>query len=123
MASTIFLDEENIRITKTELIISGRSTATEDVLDVSMSKEVPFGCLPNMFIGIGVLILLAGLVQGMLTIIVGGLIVAGAVIWYKKLPPTYYLLLETVHGKMRALDTKDKHKNKRVYDALKKALE
>lgn len=123
MASTIFLVEEDVTVTKTELIISGMSTATEDILDVSMRQEAPFGCLPNMFIGIGILALLAGLVQGMITIIVGGLIIAGGVTWYKRLPSTYYLLLDTVNGKMRTLDTKDKHKNKRVHDALKKALE
>ena len=123
MASTIYLDEDDVRVTKTELVISGTSTATKDVLGVSMRKEAPFGCLPNMFIGIGALVVLAGLVQGLLTIAVGGLIIAGAIIWYKRLPSTYYLLLDTVKGKVRILDTKDKDKNRRVHDALKKALE
>lgn len=122
MASTIYLDEDDTRVTKTELIISGVSTATKDILDVSLRKEEQFGCFPNALIIIGVLFVLAGIVGGLLTAAVGILIIAGGVIWYRRLPPTYYLLLDTVNGKMRTLDTKDKRKIERVRDALKQAF-
>ena len=123
MAKKVYLDEGGVKVTKAEFTISGQSIRIKDITGINLSKEQQLGCLPNALIGLGVLVALAGTIQGLLVLAVGIVIIAGGVVWYRRLDPTYYLLLNTVDGKMRTLDTRDRDRVERVHAALKKALD
>lgn len=124
MAAKVYLDEGDIRVTKAQLTISGQSIRIKDIVSVDLSKEEQLGCLPNTLIGLGVLVALAGFIlgQGLPVLAVGVIIIAGGVLWYRRLAPTYYLLLNTLEGKMRILDTGSRGRAERVHAALKEAL-
>ena len=124
LAAKVYLDEGDIRVTKAQLTISGQSIRIKDIVSVDLSKEEQLGCLPNTLIGLGVLVALAGFIlgQGLPVLAVGVIIIAGGVLWYRRLAPTYYLLLNTLEGKMRILDTGSRGRAERVHAALKEAL-
>ena len=124
LAAKVYLDEGDIRVTKAQLTISGQSIRIKDIVGVDLSKEEQLGCLPNTLIGLGVLVALAGFIlgQGLPVLAVGVVIIAGGVLWYRRLAPTYYLLLNTLEGKMRILDTGSRGRAERVHAALKEAL-
>ena len=124
LAAKVYLDEGDIRVTKAQLTISGQSIRIKDIVSVDLSKEEQLGCLPNTLIGLGVLVALAGFIlgQGLPVLAVGVVIIAGGVLWYRRLAPTYYLLLNTLEGKMRILDTGSRGRAERVHAALKEAL-
>ena len=122
MAGNVYLDEGDVQVTDSHLAMSGRTVPLQHIEAVQQSKEEQLGCLPNILIGLGVLIVLASVLQGIAAAVFGFALIAGGVLWYRRLRPTYYILLSTTDGKMRALDTKNKERIDRVHAALTKAL-
>ena len=122
MAEKVYLDEIDVKVTDAELVVSGQTIPMERIESADQNKEQQLGCLPNLLMGLGLLIVLSSILQGIEAAVLGVAMMAGGVVWYRRLRPNYYILLTTVEGKVRALDTKDKARVDRVQGAIQKAL-
>jgi hypothetical protein len=59
---------------------------------------------------------------GVLSLLLGAGVLAGAIFWLKSLKPTYHLLLSPASGETRALNTKDHDLIHRVVSAVNNAI-
>ena len=122
MPAKVYLDDGDVQITSQTFAVSGQTIPIDSVQKVQQSKEEQLGCLPHVVVGVGAILALAGLAQGLESATLGIVVIAAGVIWYRRLKPKHYLLLSTSGGMMRVLDTKDWDRISRVRRALDKAL-
>ena len=122
MPVKVYLDDGDVQVTSQTFAVSGQTIPIDSIQKVQQSKEEQLGCLPNIVVGVGAILALAGLAQGLESAVLGIVVIAAGVIWYRRLKPRHYLLLSISEGIMRVLDTKDWDRISRVRRALEKAL-
>lgn len=130
MAEHVFLDENNIFISNTRVILSGTTYATANLTSVS-TRFTPAskGCAVLLTILAALMVLgsLGPLFSkdfgaGLLMLLVSGGLVAAGIAWLRSLKPTYHVILASASGQQQGLSSKDHDLINRVTSAISAAI-
>jgi hypothetical protein len=125
----VFLSEGDIFVSNSRIALAGTTYSTSNITSVSMASIPPSRGCAMLLVATGGLFCLAALGTmgdnagaGVLSLVIGAGILAGAIFWLKSLKPTYHLLLSSASGEQRALNTKDHDLIHRVVSAVNNAI-
>src|SRR5437764_9845816 len=111
----VFLDESNIYVSNTRVVLAGTTYATANITSVA-TRFTPAskGCAVALT-AVGALMMLAALGplfskdfgSGLLMLLVCGGITAAGIAWLRSLKPTYHVVLASASGEREGMSTKD----------------
>ncbi|MEA3143025.1 MAG: hypothetical protein QOG31_349 [Thermoplasmata archaeon] len=123
MEEPVFLQKNNVTVTKTRFMVPGQTYAINGVTSVATLQENPKRWPAIVAMVIGGLVMLAGFSPLNLAAIFGGLVLGVAgYFWFMALKPTFHVVLRSSSGEARALSGKDGAFISGVVEAINKAL-
>ncbi|MEW5878426.1 MAG: DUF6232 family protein [Acidobacteriota bacterium] len=127
----IFLNEGNLYVSNTKVVLHGTTYATAHITSVSKRiTPAKRGC-SVLLIVLGVSSLFAALVTGMATkmdsevtmdVLIGASMFAIGVLWFRSAKATYHLVLSLASGEREALSSPDEALVDRVAAAIADAI-
>jgi hypothetical protein len=126
----VFLNEGNLYVSNTKIVLSGTTYATANITSVAKRFTPPSrGCAIALII-LGALGFLATLVafkaaeagQSVGGIFVAVLILASGILWFRTLKPTYHVVLASASGEQQGLSSKDNALVDRAIAAITNAI-
>lgn len=116
-----FIDEFGVMVTKTRFIVPGQIYAMSGITSVAMRRTDPSRWVPIILIILGAILVLNGLSEASL-LILGLVLAAAGVLWYRGLKTRFYIALHTAGGEVRALESKNEQWVNSVIEALNQAI-
>jgi hypothetical protein len=118
MEETVFLQEGNITVTNSRVVVPAQTYAMSGITSVKSMKETPSRKGPIILIIIGVLALAGGK-----DAVAGGLIfLLAGIAWWALHKPTYWLVLHSASGESKAFTNKDVGFISRIVEAINNAI-
>lgn len=126
----IFLDDADIYVSNTKVILGGTTYATANLTSVSKRfTPASKGCAVALTI-IGVIFTFGslgtlfskGFAEGFVMFLICGAITAAGIAWLRSLRPTYHVILASASGQQEGLTSKDDDLVNRVVSAISSAI-
>jgi hypothetical protein len=130
MAEHVFLNEDNIYVSNTRVILSGTTYATANLTSVAKRfTPASKGCAMLLTV-LAVFMVLGSLGPmfskdfgtGFVMFLVSAGLVAAGVAWLRSLKPTYHIILASASGEQQGLSSKDHDLVDRVISAISAAI-
>ena len=126
----IFLNENNIYISNTKVILHGTTYATANITSVAMRMtQASTGCA-TILVVVGALAVLGTLAsfrgahaaESIGSIFIAAAILAAGIMWLRSLKPTYHVFLASASAERQGLSSQDKDLVSRVTNAINDAI-
>jgi hypothetical protein len=126
----VFLDDSNIYVSNTKIILGGTTYATANITSVSKRfTPASKGCAIALT-AIAALMTLGSLGPlfskdfgtGLIMFLICGALAAGGVAWLRSLKPTYHVILASASGQQEGMSSKDHDLVNRVISAITNAI-
>lgn len=126
----IFLDENNMYISNTKVVLHGTTYATANITSVSKRfTPASKGCAIALIV-LGAFMTLGSLGAinskepgtGIILFLICAAIVAIGVLWFRSLKPTFHVMLASASGEREGMSSKDHSLVQRVVDAITNAI-
>ncbi len=125
----VFLNEGDVFVSNSRIVIAGTTYSTSNVTSVSRGQTAAkMGCAVVVLV-VGLLIALSALMEigrdtsgGILGLIFAAAIIGGAVYWLSRLRPTYHVVIASSSGETQALSSKDQQMIDKVVGSISEAI-
>ena len=129
MAEQQFYSSGGILVTNSRFVVPGQTYAMQGVTSIRNEVEHPSKKSSVITIAIGLLVTLfsfgvfsSSVEGGIIMLIIGLALIAGGILWWRALKPTWYVILSSASGEARTLGDKDDEKVSQIIRALNDAI-
>lgn len=126
----VFLDENNIYISNTKVILHGTTYATANITSVAKRMTAASTGCATMLLIVGALALLGTLLsfkssrfsESVTSVVIAAAVLAAGIAWLRSLKPTYHVFLASASAERQGLSSQDEALVNRVTSAITDAI-
>jgi len=125
----VFFNERDIYVSNSRISMGGTTYSTANITSVSTRKTpVKAGCAIALIAlgGVGFLSVIPAFIKepgfAVIGFLIWGVIIAAGVLWFKRLRPTFHVVLASASGESEALSSKDEALIHQVTNAINEAM-
>ena len=116
------MKENNVTVTRSRIVIDNQTYPVANITSIRTDTKPPNLIWPFLMGIIGVFLLIAGINGDATSFLIGAVLIAVAVIVWRKAKPTHTIFFGTAGGERRALESQDGDYVQRVARAIDEAL-
>ncbi len=121
MDDQVFLDENDVTVTRDQLVVAGASFRIREIRRVGVTKRRRSRLLPILLAMVGLAMWIPD-TEAWWIGYAGLVVVAVAWVWVRKIKTNHRIILDTLNGEMTALETQDERWTEKIVKAVRDAM-